>query len=522
MTMLSATEPFRNRLFRSLWLANISSTLGVLMQTVAAAWLVATIADTADLVALVQTAAAAPILLLSLPSGAIADNFHRRDVMLVAHLMMFLLTALLAAAAYMGTLNSWLLLLFTFLIGCGPALHQPSLQATVGDVVPQCDLPSAVALTAIGANVARATGPALGGGIVLWSGAPAAFAVSATCYLLMIGVLLRWPLSPVASTLPKEGISPAIIAGLRYIARSPGALKIMLRASCYGFTSIAVLALLPIVSRDLLHGDSLLYGLLFAAFGAGAIAGGLVSSYVRLNFLPEWIMRLSFLTSAVCAGTVALSTNPWITTAIMALGGASWLVGFSNLSIFIHISTPRWVAGRVLAVLYAVSYGGIALGGWAWGVAADAYGADNALLIATIAMTAGAALGVQGFALPKYPVVNLEPLDIGGINDNPGPSTDRKAVHVQVEYRVPETEQQAFLAAATEKRRICLRDGARQWKLLHDQASPERWVESYRLLDWADYLRHRKRATGQDQTAISTMGNYRSGVDNELYVEIIG
>lgn len=180
-----------------------------------------TITASEDMVALVQTSTALPIMLFSLISGALADNYDRRRVMLTAQCMMLTVSALLTASALLGWITPWLLLFFTFLIGCGTALNNPSWQASVGDMVPRADLPAAVTLNSMGFNITRSVGPAIGGVIVAAAGAAAAFAVNTLSYLALIYALLRWrPAAPV-STLPREALGSAIFAGLRYVSMSP-------------------------------------------------------------------------------------------------------------------------------------------------------------------------------------------------------------------------------------------------------------------------------------------------------------
>src|SRR5690606_37988143 len=133
-------------------------------------------------VALVQSSTTLPIMLLSLLAGAVADGGDRRVVMLTAQCFMLLVSLALAVCAWMGLLTPWLLLSFTFLIGCGTALNGPAWQASVGDMVPRPLLPGAVALNSMGFNIARSVGPAIGGAIVAAFGAAAAFTVNAVSY----------------------------------------------------------------------------------------------------------------------------------------------------------------------------------------------------------------------------------------------------------------------------------------------------------------------------------------------------
>src|SRR3546814_5236613 len=144
--IVSPLAPFKHASFRAVWTATLASNLGGLVQTVGAGWMMTTISTSDDMVALVQAATTLPIMIFSLAAGALADSFERRNIMLVAQILMMVVSTGLAIFAVAGLLTPWLLLAFTFFIGCGTALHNPSWQASMGDLVPREDLPGAVTL----------------------------------------------------------------------------------------------------------------------------------------------------------------------------------------------------------------------------------------------------------------------------------------------------------------------------------------------------------------------------------------
>ena len=189
---VSPLQLFRNQTFRMLWVAALASNFGGLVQAVGAAWMMTSLSNSERMVALVQGSVTLPIMVFSLLAGVFADNFDRRRVMLIAQGFMFAVSVALTLMAYEGLLTPWTLLGFTFLIGCGTALHNPSWQATMGDIVSREDLPSAVSLNSMGFNLMRSIGPAAGGAIVALAGAAAAFAVNALSYIAIIVALLRW------------------------------------------------------------------------------------------------------------------------------------------------------------------------------------------------------------------------------------------------------------------------------------------------------------------------------------------
>jgi MFS family permease len=494
----SSLAPFRHATFRAIWTASLASNFGGLIQSVGAAWMMTSISDSPAMVALVQASTSLPIMLFSLASGAIADNFNRRQVMLVAQCFMLLVSAGLTIFAYLGLITPWLLLSFTFLIGCGTALNNPSWQASVGDIVPRSDLPAAVALNSVGFNLTRSVGPAIGGAIVAAAGAAAAFAVNTLSYFPLLFVLGRWKPAVQASTLPRETLGTAMTAGLRYVAMSPNIEKVLLRSFVFGLTAISILALLPLVARDLLSGGPLVYGVMLGCFGVGAVGGAFLSGRLRQHLSAEWIVRLAFFGFALCALSLAVASSPWQAGPSLMVGGACWVLALSLFNVTVQLSTPRWVVGRALAIYQTATFGGMALGSWLWGLAAEDYGPDKALLISCALMLGGALLGLK-FALPEEGALNLDPLNRW---KEPSLALELKPrsgpIVIMIEYIIKEADTHAFLDAMAERRRVRGRNGARNWTLSRDLENPESWMESYHLPTWVEYRRHNLRTTHAD------------------------
>lgn len=451
-----------------------------------------------DMVAFVQAATTLPVMLFSVPAGAVADSYERRRVLMLAQVLMMAMSLALAVIALSGEVTPVILLALTFLIGCGTALHTPAWQASIGDVVPRDQIAEAVTLNSMGLNLTRSVGPALGGVIVATAGAAAAFAFNAASFLPMIYGLARLGPTKKAETLPREGLYRAIGAGLRYVSMSPNLLNVILRGFVFGVSAVVILALLPVVARDLLHGGALVYGLLLGAFGVGAICGGLANATLRSMFSSEAIVRIAFCGIAASACLVALSRNVWLTGIFLLPAGASWVLALSLFNVVMQLSTPRWVVARVLSIYQTASFGGMTFGGWAWGLVAERQDIPTALFAAALTSLLGAGLGLR-FALPLLAARNLDPSDHFSeprtqldIQPQSGP------IFVTVEYRISLDDVDRFLSTMTERRRIRLRDGARQWVLLRDVEEPEVWKEAYHVPTWSDYVRHNQRRTKMD------------------------
>ena len=135
------------------------SNTGSWMHDVAAGWLMTTLAPTPFMVALVQAATTLPVFLLALPAGALADRLDRRSLLMLVQTCMLLLAALLGTLVLAGAATSTWLLAVTFGLGVGTAITSPTWQAILPQLVPRAQLPPAVALHAVGMNLAAPSVP---------------------------------------------------------------------------------------------------------------------------------------------------------------------------------------------------------------------------------------------------------------------------------------------------------------------------------------------------------------------------
>jgi MFS family permease len=494
----SGLSPLRYPIFRRVWGASTLSNLGGLIQSVGASWLMVSITQSADMVALVQASLTLPVVLLSLVAGAMADNLDRRKVMLGAQVFLFVASLALMSCAWLGWITPWLLLTFTFAIGCGGAFNAPAWQASVGDMVPRAEVPGAVALNSMGFNIARSVGPAIGGIIVAAAGAAAAFAVNAFSYIALIVVLARWRPAVHPRVLPRESLGLAIGSGVRYVAMSPAIRVVLLRSAVFGIAASAVMALMPVVAKFLLGGGPLTYGLLLGAFGLGAVAGALANARIRLKLSTEATVRWASIGFAIAAAIVGVSHQLLLTMLGMCVAGAGWLLSLATFNVAVQMSAPRWVVARALSLYQMATFSGLAAGSWLWGEVAHDVSVGAALLIAAAVMLASAALG-RWRPLAQTQELNLDLLRTWKEPNTAVPVDARTGpVVITIEYLIREADIVEFMSAMTDRRRIRRRDGARNWRLLRDLGDPELWIERYETPTWLDYVRHNGRITHHD------------------------
>jgi MFS family permease len=491
--------PFRHRVFAIFWWASLASSFGSLIQTVGATWQMALIAPGPDQVALVQAVGALPFFFLSLVAGALADNYDRRLLMLCSQLLALGASLALAVVAFTGAMTPPVLLALTFFIGCGAAAFAPAWQASIAEQVPRDVIPAAVMANAMGFNVARSIGPAIGGLIVATAGAGVAFIINAVSYIGLIAALLWWRLPRAPRELPPEPLGSAIAAGIRYVRLSPNLIAIMVRAVLFSVPISAVPALMPVVARDLLGGGAPTYGLLLGGFGVGAMLGALSSAALRSRFSSDVLLR--GLCAVAMLSMLAIAQSPWAWSTLLAhvVAGFVWTLGLANFNIAVQLSSPRWVTGRTLATYQTFAFAGMAAGAFMWGHLAAQEGIRETLLIAGIA------------ALSTFAVARWLPVSVarsGSLDPHVAAAVQAPKVElhesagpivVTIEYKVPEANAARFVALINELGRIRRRDGARGWSVCQDLDEPLLWVERFESPTWIDYQRRQTRPTLADQ-----------------------
>jgi MFS family permease len=508
----SIAAPLRHSVFRRIWLASLVSNLGLLIQGVGAAWAMTLMTSSADKVALVQTALMLPIMLISMPAGAIADMYDRRIVALVSLSISLAGATSLSVLAWLGLVTPNLLLAFCFIVGCGMALFGPAWQASVSEQVPAETLPSAVALNGISYNIARSFGPAIGGIVVATAGAVAAFAANALLYIPLLIVLFLWRRATEPSRLPREKLNRAIVSGVRYIANSPSIRIVLTRTLVTGLLGGSVSALMPLVARDLLHGGAQTYGIMLGAFGMGAVIGALNIGEVRKRLSGEAAVRACTITMGLAIAVIAISNQPVLTAAALVLAGAVWMLAVALFNIGVQLSAPRWVAGRSLAAFQAAIAGGIAIGSWGWGHLTDLVGVEMALLVSAAAMFCSPLLGLW-LTMPPIGARN-EAADLLADPEVRLPLTGRSGpLVVEIEYRVDADSARVFHGLMQEVQLSRQRNGAYGWSIARDIADPELWTERYHCPTWLDYLRQRNRSTQSERELHQRAMAFHMGVE---------
>ncbi|WP_404994133.1 MFS transporter [Cupriavidus pauculus] len=513
--------PLAQPTFAVLWVATILGNVGSFMRDVASAWLATDLSTSPAAVATIQAAATLPVFLLAIPAGVLSDILDRRRFLIVIQVALAGVSGTLAVLAWQQGLTIEILIGLAFLGGIGAAMMGPTWQSIVPELVPANTLRQAVALNALGVNIARAIGPATGGLLLAAFGASVTYGVDLVSYLFVIAALLWWKRPAQAADPLREHFFSAFRAGLRFTRAHSKLHVVLARAAVHFAFGSSVWALLPLVARQLLHGGASLYGVLLGAVGAGAIVGALTMPRLQKKLDADGLVLLSAIVTAIVMAVLSVAPPVWLALPLLLLLGAAWITALTTLGGAAQAILPNWVRGRALAVYQMVFNGALAGGSLLWGFVAQAMGTPHALLIAAAGLVI-AALLLNRLRLPRGEE------DLGPAGHWPEPEMaaeiahDRGPVMILIEYCIPPANRDAFLRAVHKLSEERLRDGAFNWGVMEDPANPELLTEWFLVESWAEHLRQHRRVPNADADLQRDVARYHVATEPPRVRHLLG
>jgi predicted MFS family arabinose efflux permease len=378
--------PLRHGAFRHLFLGTLAANIGHWSQLSAVAWSLARVPGQGAWSGVVQSAATAPVLLLTIAAGLLADRCDRYALQRWAQLGAAASAGALAVAAALDA-GPAVLLLLLFLHGTGLAMRAPAWQASLPALLDRADVPAAVFLNAAAFNLARILGAALG------SMALPVLGLAAVCGAnVLMGVPLLVALLH-AGHLPVQSGPRAVRGGVRVAFAHPLVRRVAWRSSLLGMPAAAILALLPGHVAAALAGDATTYGHALAVFGGGAVLGGLAGPRSVAPRHVEPLLALYVVGLALAMAGLAHCTQRPAAYASLVVAGAAWTNLFARLNTTLQLRLPDDIRGTGLAIYLTAMFGGMTFGSSLWSFAADALGTPVALTLAASALASCAGLG---------------------------------------------------------------------------------------------------------------------------------
>ncbi len=513
-------EPLKIPLFRDRFIAATVSNVGSWMQDTAGTWLMTALTTSPLLIALMQTAASLPVVVLGLLAGATADIIDRRRLLIFWQAWMLGAVAILSVLTFGGFIGPWWLLTLTFMLNIGTAMNNPAWQAIVPELVPQEMIADAVTLNSVSINLARAAGPALGGLMVgafaiAHNGAGSVFLLNSLSFVGVIWVLYRWKRQPIfKSALPAERLVGSMRSGLRYMRHAPALRTTLIRSFLFTFFASAVWALLAVVAKRDLHQGAMGYGVLNGSLGAGALCGASLLPRMRRRIEADVLIGGSTFAFVGTLAVMAFVHIPAVVILTLMVAGFAWTSSMSTFNVSVQLSVPAWVKARALGAYQMTFQCGMALGSVLWGYIAEHASTPKALAAAGVGLLLSMPFALKLHIL-RGELPDLSPYVYKRAAPSPVLETDEDdgPVRVSIQYKVRVEDYDAFITAMHKLGAIRLRDGALRWAIFRDVTDPTRLNETFLVESWMDYLRQRERFTAGDHAIRDAAWKYHQGLE---------
>ena len=353
------------------------------MEQLVSGWLALELTDSAWLVAVNGFFRMAPLLIIGFISGAIADRFGRRRVILFSQTINLLVPAILLLLVLTKQIRFWHLPVASAIIGSVWALDWPTRRSLLPDLVGKERVTEGILLEGVFQNIARIVGPYAAGVIIEYLGASGCFAVLAL--LSAIGLIILFGLSKPPRH--AEGERPSRISvkeSVRYIVQKQSILGVLLVSVVMNLLFFPHATLLPVFARDILGQGSVGLGLMSAGYGIGAFMGLVLLNRIRRMWQQNRIFVAGSAFQAALLVLFAFSTSFPLSVAALVLAGlgqASFAVLQSSIVLG---SASDKLRSRTMGMLN-LSIGVGALGRMQMGAIASSFGAPLAVGLSCIA-----------------------------------------------------------------------------------------------------------------------------------------
>lgn len=372
--------------FRRLAASNLAAQFSEQM-ALAAAPLVAVLAlgSTAAQTGYLQTAQTLPFLLLSLPAGVLADRMSRRALMTAAECVRAASLLGLLALLGMGGLGLGWLAALGFLGAVGTVAYNVAAPALVPRLVPASDLASANRWLELARSSAFSAGPAAGGALVGWMGAPVAYVIATTLSLLAAALLAGLP-ADTPKPVARRRLWAELREGATFVGTHPLLRPVLATAVFFNTAWFVLQAVYVVYAIERLGLSAAGVGITLGVYGGGMLAGALAAPWLarRLSF---GAMIASGPLSALAASGILLSTlafpsGVWAGVGFFLFGAGPilWTITTTTLR---QAVTPNALLGRVSAVILTATFGARPVGALIGATLAARAGLDACLWVST-------------------------------------------------------------------------------------------------------------------------------------------
>jgi len=385
-----AWRALRHRNFRLFFGGQSISLIGTWMTRVATSWLVYRLTKSSLLLGTVSFAGQIPTFLLAPLAGVIVDRIDRRKVLVWTQALAMLQSLALAWLTLTHRIDITEVLILSSMQGIINAFDMPGRQSFMVKMVEDlADLSNAIAINSSMVNVARLIGPSLAGILIAATNEGWCFLVDGISYIAVIASLMMMRVASATEPGRRTSMLAQLREGWDYVAGFPPIRTILLLFALLSLMGWPFMVLMPIFAAQVLRGGPHTLGFLMGAVGVGSLISAL-SLVVRRSvrglgkMIP--IAATAFGVGLICFG---LSTNLWLSMALLLLAGFGMMQGLTASNTIIQTLVDEKMRGRVMSY-YTMAFVGMApFGSLLAGTLAHLIGTPRTVIVSGLACILG-------------------------------------------------------------------------------------------------------------------------------------
>jgi MFS family permease len=401
----------KHRNYRLFFLGQTISLPGTWMQRITQAWLILTLTHSPLAVGVLALAQFLPFTVFSLFAGVVVDRLDARRTVIGTQIGHMVLASTIATITLLGVVEAWHVYVIAFLAGTVQVLDAPARQQLTYRMVGRGELQNAVALNSTVFNASRIVGPAIAGVLLAAFGAGISFAINAVSFLAVLAGLLMMRQSeffPVGKS-ERPTMFRGVREGLSYALRTRDTMLVLVLTLVISTFCLNFNVLLPVLAKQTLHAGPRTFGVLSAAFGLGALIGGLfAAAQARAR---KRIMLLGSAGFGLSELLMAPGSSVWLACLLLFAAGISFTTWSANSNSIIQLAAPDHLRGRVIGLYFFAFAGTGALGGIMSGLLVHVGGTQLAFFVAGVAALVATAVVGRLLQTERVPmqVEDLEP-----------------------------------------------------------------------------------------------------------------
>jgi len=340
----------------------------------------------AQSLAYINLVVAIPMMFASMIGGAITDRVERRQLVIVGQCLITGNEIFILSLLVLGQLEFWHLLCTAFIAGCAFPFIMPARMAITVNVVGHERIQSAMAISGGAMNLSRVAGPAMAGLIIAQFSIVAAYIVSTLLYgsavICMLFVKRNIAIQPEGG---KKPLLADIVYGFQYIKVNKPVMVCLLFGLVPMFLAMPFQSLLVMLVEQSWQTGETGIGILMGAGGVGGVLGSIWIARRGDKSERLRLMCVTVIGFAVLLGVFTQTSIFYLALLPLALANlcASAFQTVNNATVQILVDDN--VRGRMSSFMM-MSFGLTPLGVFPMAIAADSFGAANAILGACIAL----------------------------------------------------------------------------------------------------------------------------------------